>query len=52
MALCCVLQLVLKALVVELYACFCDALDPLEEEILPNLTKVVKLLLEVLWEPL
>jgi hypothetical protein len=33
MALCCVLQLVLKVLVVELYACFCDALDPLEEEV-------------------
>jgi hypothetical protein len=48
MALCCVLQLVLKVLVVELYACFCDALDPLEEEVLPHLNKVVKLFLEIL----
>jgi hypothetical protein len=52
MALCSVLQLVLKVLVVELYACFCDALDPLEEEVLPYLNKVVKLFLEVLRESL
>jgi len=33
MALCGVLQLVLKVLVVELYSGFCNPLDPLEEEI-------------------
>jgi hypothetical protein len=52
MALCSVLQFVLKVLVVELYAGFCNALDPLEEEVLPYLHKVVKLFLEVLREPL
>jgi hypothetical protein len=52
MGLCCVLQLVLKVLLVELNARFRYALDPLEEEILPYLHKVIKLFLEVLREAL